>query len=234
MTNFAKAFPRRRAQYAGDPLLAQACATRAERELAEEICADMRDIRGLGQSRYSEWDATRWRDVSPCDVAELPECPCVSAEDLLPIGGCFAGSPPEGWPQELHDAWCAQTAAGMLEKGYCPDNPVPEVPSCLSPDEIEGRRYCNTHGFGGPNGVLNALCWAAMASGALESYNNRPPCEDPRDPGEPRQPTATPPPATEPPEEKEERGSFMVPGLILLLVVGGGTAYYLSQRKPKR
>lgn len=236
MMNPARVFPRPSAQYSADSLLPQACATPQERALAQEICSEMQSVRGLGQSRYPRWNETRWRNVHPCDVAGLPDCPCVGQDDVLPIGGCLAGSAPEGWPPELHDQWCAQAAAGMLTKSYCPGTPTPDVPPCLSPDEVEGVRYCNTHGFQGPNAIINALCWGAMASGALSTYNQRSPCQDLQTPPPPRQPTSTPPPTTAPPaeEEEQERGSFMVPGLILLLVVGGGTAYYLSQRKPKR
>lgn len=236
MTNPAQIFPRAGAHFAEEPLLAVACATPEEREMAADICRG-RELRGLGQAaRHPEWDASRWRNVDPCEVADLPTCPCVAEADVMPIGGCLAGMTPEDWPAELHDAWCAQTGAGLMQQPYCDGNPLPPVPDCLSPDEEQGLAYCNTHGYGGPNGILNALCWAAMSSGTLSEFNARPACPDepPPDSGARTPTTAEPPPAEEPeepPEPEEERASFAVPGLILLLVAAGGAAYYFAQRK---
>lgn len=238
MTSAAQLFPRPGAQVASSPLLSVACATSEERALAASVCHDTQ-IRGLGAVRHPEWAASRWRDVDPCAVASLPDCPCVTESDVLPMGGCFAGAAPEGWTSELHDAWCAQTGAGLALQPYCPGNPVPPVPDCLTAQEQQGVAYCNQYGFQGPNGILNALCWAAMSSGTLDDYNQRSACPPPAPPpGPPRTTTSSPPaqppdaPPAEPPSEPEaEQGSFAVPGLILLLVAAGGAAYYFAQRK---
>ncbi len=240
MTNPASIFPRRSARQASSPLLGVACVTPEERALAQEVCRGA-VLRGLGQaSRYPEWDASRWADVEPCDVADLPDCPCVGKDDVIPIGGCLAGTTPEGWPADLHDRWCAQTGAGIMLNGYCPGNPVPPVPDCLTQEHIEGVSYCNRYGFAGPNPLVNALCWAAISSGTLGTYARRPACsaaEPPPSAAPPRQPTTTGPGPTPTPTDDggepadDEQGSLMVPGLILLAVVGAGAAYYFSQRK---
>lgn len=235
--NPASLFPRAAARQAHSPLLTTACVTRAERDLAVAACRGGQ-VRGLGlDQRSAEWQNSRWGAFNPCDVSELPTCPCVSEDDVIPIGGCFAGAAPEGWPQDLHDAWCAQTGAGMLGNPYCAGNPTPDVPPCLTAEQQQGLAYCNQYGFQGPNGILNALCWAAMSSQTLDDFNQRPACAPPAGPpAPPRQTTSAPPaeqPPTAPPEEppEDQKASFAVPGLILLLVAAGGAAYYFSQRK---
>ena len=103
MTNPALRFGSAGMHYAATGAMAGACVTDAERALANNACART-VMRGVGQFTTTQqalgWyydEDTRWRDVDPCVVAQLPSCPCVSQDDVDPMMGCFAGGPPQGW-----------------------------------------------------------------------------------------------------------------------------------------
>jgi len=233
--DFTELFPRPSAKKARAPIIEDACATASERELARDVCS-IQTVRGLGAlgSLQDQWRQSRWSEVDPCHVRELPDCPCVGEDDVEPIGGCIAGVTPEGWSPSYHDNWCAQVAGGMAGKDYCPGTPRPPVPDCLSPQQEEFVSYCQSQGFGGPNPLYNAFCWGAIKSGVFGQMASRPSCG--------ASPPSRPPPQAPPPsgedeveepdeEGKTQRTSMMLPGLILLLVAGGGAAYYFAQRK---
>lgn len=246
--NPAIVFPRPAARVAVGPVIDNACITPQERMFAQEACSNSQ-LRGLGEDvyygeleeSYGPYDNTRWRDIPPCQVADLPLCDCANDWDTLALTPCLAGTAgPAGWSQQFFDNWCAQRGAGLLDTDYCPGNTVPAAPSCLEDDARAGLNYCATYGYAGPNAYANALCWNAIQSGLLSRMMNLPGCSASPSPSpapQPQPPFVPPPapPVTAPPSSPEtRRSSMMLPGLILLLVVGGGTAYYVSQRKRKR
>lgn len=230
ITNPADLFTRQQARTAQGGFMSGACVTPEEHEAASEKCRSV-TIRGLGQTP-ADYDASRWAGMPPCDVANLPTCDCVGANDVAPIGGCFLGVAPQGWSQAWHDSWCAQVGAGLLVTDYCPGNPAPPVPSCLEADERAALSYCGEYGFGGPNAFANAMCWAAFKGGTMGLLAGLSDCVGEGPGYDPYAPpnggavdTGTGP--------YTERSSMMLPGLLLLLVLGGGAAYYVAQRKGK-
>ncbi len=235
ITNPADLFARpqaRTARLVGGGFVSGACVTPDEHEAAEAKCRAV-TIRGLGQTA-ADYDASRWAGMPPCDVANLPICDCVGADEVAPIGGCFLGTAPPGWGQDWHDNWCAQVGAGRLITDYCPGNPAPPVPACLDANERATLSYCSEYGFGGSNALANALCWSAMKGGTLGLLNQLSDCVG-EGPGY-QQYTPAPPngaPLDTSTGPYTERSSMMLPGLLLLLVVGGGAAYYVAQRKGK-
>jgi len=232
-----------------------ACVTPEERALAEDKCQST-VIRGIGAQAYTvypgdtpfgpmqttptyhPYNDTRWADIPPCQVAELPLCGCASDWDAMAITPCLAGTAgPSTWSDEYFDNWCAQRGAGLLTSDYCPGNTVPPLPGCLQPGEREGLGYCQQYGFGGPNAYANALCWNAEQSGLLWQMLQLPDCSQSQADAPPAPFTPPPPPAVTPPPPgtgTTQRSSMMLPGLLLLLLAGGGAAYYVSQRKRKR
>lgn len=248
MTNPALSFGAPGMHYATTGAMAGACVTDDERALANNACART-VMRGVGQFTTTQqalgWyydEDTRWRDVDPCVVTQLPSCPCVSQDDVEPMMGCFAGGPPQGWSADYHNQWCAQRGAGMRHNAWCPGVPPPPVPDCLTPQHRGVVDYCTDRGYGGGNPFLNGLCWAAIRGGSIAALQSTPNCVADVPP-----PYVPPPPPNGdqyvfvPPngdEEEEptgngetERAGMILPGLILLLVLGGATAYYVAQRK---
>lgn len=253
MSNPAILFPNPAARTASGQLIDGACVTQQERDWAEEKC-QAQNIRGIGANGgviYGNWqpteygypyDDTRWADMSPCAVADLPLCPCANDWDVMAITPCIAGTDgPASWSDEFFHNWCAQRGAGLLTSDYCWGNTLPPLPSCLDQGARQGLSYCQQYGFGGPNAYANALCWNVIQSGRLPTLLGMPDCGSgytapPQQDNIPQDPFFPPPPpeVTPPPPATTERSSMMLPGLILLLVAGAGAAYYVAQRKQKR
>lgn len=251
MSNPAILFPNPAARTATGPLLDGACVTQQEKEWAEDLC-QRQYIRGIGQNdgllfggqpmqeQYHPYDDTRWADVAPCAVADLPLCPCANDWDVMAITPCIAGTDgPPSWSDQFFHNWCAQRGAGLLTSDYCMGNTLPPLPSCLDEGVRQGLSYCQQYGFGGPNAYANSLCWNVIQSGRLPTLLSRPDCATgttappQQDAAVPQDPFVPPPPpeVTPPPPSTTERSSMMLPGLILLLVAGAGAAYYVAQRK---
>ncbi len=249
--NPAILFPKPAARTATGQLIQGACVTQQEKDWAEDLC-ERQTIRGFGQDvifgaqpmteTHHPYDDTRWANMPPCAVADLPICPCANDWDAMALTPCIAGTAgPSTWSEDYHNNWCAQRGAGLLTSDYCLGNTLPPLPECLDQGVREGLSYCELYGYAGPNAYANALCWNAIQSGRLptltqlqDCYVAGPPTVQQEAPPQDAFLPPPPPAVTEGPPASTKRASMMLPGLILLLLVGGGTAYYIAQRKPKR
>lgn len=240
---YTTAFPRPGAHIAQVPLDPAACTTWEEHEAAVEKCAAETVLRGFGQdnilvqggieARVYAYDSTRWRNVPPCAVAELPVCGCASDLQAYAVANCLAGTIPQGWTGQQADSWCAQVGGGLVASQWCPGNQIPPVPGCFQAGERDIVNYCSQHGYQGPNAVYNSLCYSAIRAGLLGLLAQVPSCGGPSYDAPPPPPVTQPPPPPVTTAPTTTRSGMMLPGLILLLVAAGGTAYYVAQRKRK-
>lgn len=108
--------------------------------------------------------------------AAVAEQPCVGVEQVMPMLGCFTGTPPPGVNVDAatFNAFCLKMmAAGFFEKPGCPD--VEEalraffgVPACQDQLLAATTTYCGAAptAAAGPDPAMNAACWLGQLAPA--------------------------------------------------------------------
>lgn len=220
--------------------------SQAEKNRLVALCRSQTQIRGLGAEMTAH--------VDDCARAGLPVCPtpgCIDQDTAALLTGCFTRT----GNAELASLCASDEGKRMLALPYCKPNSKDSLPPCRDAIWKEGIAYCLKHGSSGPDGKLNALCWASMkdpvwfsalralpeCGGIKTTIVKLPTKTPPKKAAPPKKPApSTLPPAVheakksiEPEAGGAEAESAGVWGILLLVVLGGGGAYYYATRKPK-
>lgn len=97
---------------------------------------------------------------------------------MLELGACFTGVAPAGHSQANWADLCASyKASGYFDQPMCQSVPRPAIPSCLDAASQRSLAYCQQYGSNGPDGAMNALCWAGRKDAAWwATFMRTPPC----------------------------------------------------------
>lgn len=137
---------------------------------------------GLGQSDNEVIFA--WAAASPCEDLDFD---CVGETEFNNLANCFQGVLPPGVSRETFERWCRKARqCGLFDKPGCEPEMTDlvterfgQIQECQSVDMYEVFSYCDEYGYGGPDEVLNTVCWTAhLAPSLTRQQRRRPSCED--------------------------------------------------------